>query len=365
MTALVSAVGETSLALYSESFDECSSTQAGSETTNGTKHDIRERRMGSIAIPGISVIIPTYNRAQLVTKAIESVLAQTYHDYEIIVVDDGSTDNTREVLEPYMNRIKYLYQENLGPSAARNAGIRASRGEWIAFLDSDDRWLPEKLTQQIEYLQQTGLQICFTNSYYDFGDETKNKNKNLDTQTATNKWIITEPLEIITSSDFFHTTLSSMVIHRTLLDSTYTFNERLSRGEDRCLILKVCAERPIAYINRRFVIFDRTTDKERLTKYLPHEVKKARDNAYVLSYAEVYFRCRKQSKKNIKTARRMLGFYLSVLAVSCCLEGDNYNARRFAKDSLYFGGGWRTYRRCIAVLICPWLVRRLRKNDGY
>ena len=102
----------------------------------------------------VSVIIPTYNRTEYVTQAIDSVLAQTYMDYEIIVVDDGSTDKTREVLEPYMDKITYIYQENTGVSAARNTGIKAAKGEWIAFLDSDDEWLPGKLAVQIRAVER-------------------------------------------------------------------------------------------------------------------------------------------------------------------------------------------------------------------
>jgi glycosyltransferase involved in cell wall biosynthesis len=99
--------------------------------------------------PLVSVIIPTYNRASYVTEAIDSVLVQTYADYEIIVVDDGSTDNTQDVLRPYLDRIVYIYQPNAGVSAARNTGILAAKGEWIAFLDSDDIWLPQKLETHV------------------------------------------------------------------------------------------------------------------------------------------------------------------------------------------------------------------------
>ncbi|MBW1739125.1 MAG: glycosyltransferase [Deltaproteobacteria bacterium] len=96
-------------------------------------------------MPQVSVIIPTYNRASCVTEAIDSVLAQTFTDYEIIVVDDGSTDNTREILEPYEDRIRYIYQQNSGVSGARNAGILAANGDWVAFLDSDDEYYPDGL----------------------------------------------------------------------------------------------------------------------------------------------------------------------------------------------------------------------------
>ena len=110
--------------------------------------------------PNISVIIPTYNRSALVVNAIESVLQQTYRDYELIVVDDGSSDDTRDRLRPYMNRIHYAYQNNGGASAAQNAGIRVARGKWIAILGSDDVWRPGKLQRQIEAVAALGHQLA-------------------------------------------------------------------------------------------------------------------------------------------------------------------------------------------------------------
>jgi len=104
-------------------------------------------------MPKVSVIIPTYNRAHLVTLAIESVLSQTYQDFEIIVVDDGSRDNTQAIIESISDpKIRYLYQANQGPGAARNTGIRAATGQYVAFLDTDDLLLPEKLALQVEAL---------------------------------------------------------------------------------------------------------------------------------------------------------------------------------------------------------------------
>ncbi len=100
----------------------------------------------------VSIIIPTYNRADLLPEAIESVLEQTHNDIEIIVIDDGSNDDTREKLKPYQDRIKYMYTENGGPASARNAGMRMAKGEYIAFLDSDDLYYPYKIKIQADFL---------------------------------------------------------------------------------------------------------------------------------------------------------------------------------------------------------------------
>ena len=102
----------------------------------------------------VSIIIPTFNRANLITRALESVFKQTISDYEIIIIDDGSTDNTKDVLKPFQDRIRYVYQQNKGISAARNLGITMAQGQYIAFLDSDDTWIPEKLALQAQVLDE-------------------------------------------------------------------------------------------------------------------------------------------------------------------------------------------------------------------
>ncbi len=102
----------------------------------------------------VSVIIPTYNRARLLARAIRGVLSQTAADCcEIVVIDDGSTDNTADVVAEFGGRVRYLRQENAGPAAARNAGIQAGGGEFVAFLDADDTWLPDKIERQLAALQ--------------------------------------------------------------------------------------------------------------------------------------------------------------------------------------------------------------------
>jgi glycosyltransferase involved in cell wall biosynthesis/exopolysaccharide biosynthesis predicted pyruvyltransferase EpsI len=110
-------------------------------------------------MPKVSVIIPAYNHSAFIAAAIDSVLAQSYRDFEIIVVNDGSPDATEEVLRPYIEsgKIHYIWQENLGPAAARNRGVEAAEGEFIAFLDDDDQWMPDKLEWQLSCFDEADV----------------------------------------------------------------------------------------------------------------------------------------------------------------------------------------------------------------
>jgi glycosyltransferase involved in cell wall biosynthesis len=117
--------------------------------------------------PLISVIIPTYNSAKYLPETLESVLKQTFKDFEIIVVDDGSSDHTPDVIKPYLDRVKYVQKSNGGPASARNLGLTHAKGEFVAFLDADDIWNSKKLEQQIKIMQSmpevgivhTGVQV--------------------------------------------------------------------------------------------------------------------------------------------------------------------------------------------------------------
>jgi glycosyltransferase involved in cell wall biosynthesis len=117
----------------------------------------------------ISVIIPTYNRGELILRAINSVLIQSYQNFELIVIDDGSTDKTEDLLAPLVKseKIKYSRQENRGVSSARNTGVGLAKGELISFLDSDDEWLTDKLQHQISFLEKNShLRIAYTEEFW-------------------------------------------------------------------------------------------------------------------------------------------------------------------------------------------------------
>ena len=106
-------------------------------------------------MPTVSIVIPAYNAEAFIQEALDSVFRQTYRDFEVIVVDDGSEDRTAEIIKQYGHDVHYIHQKNQDVAAARNTGIRASRGEWIAFLDHDDIWLPEKLEKQVSAFQSS------------------------------------------------------------------------------------------------------------------------------------------------------------------------------------------------------------------
>ena len=119
--------------------------------------------------PCVSVIVPTFNRAEYLPRAIKSVFAQTFQDFEVVVVDDGSTDDTERYVGKLLesgHRVEFFrHSGNLGAQAARNTGIRKSRGEWIAFLDSDDEWLPNRLQSGLDLQRDSELKVIHSECY--------------------------------------------------------------------------------------------------------------------------------------------------------------------------------------------------------
>ena len=194
--------------------------------------------------PLISVIIPTYNRARYVTRAIDSALAQTYKNYEIIVVNDGSTDNTREVLEPYFTKINYVYQDNQGVSSARNTGIQHATGEWIAFLDSDDEWLPEKLSVQMHEIVQSDNNVCLHTTNHLVIHDQNNKTNNFDITGFSKATeivnIVERPLKYQIKYGLARTPCA-VIKHEALFDAGL-FDPELSLYEDQDLMCRLALQ---------------------------------------------------------------------------------------------------------------------------
>ncbi len=183
----------------------------------------------------VSVIIPTYNCKEYITDAIESVLSQTFRDYDIIVVDDGSTDGTKDIVTRYGNKIKYARQENKGVSAARNTGIGMASGGLIAFLDADDMWLPDKLEKQVMAFDENpalGLVTCGLIVIDENGSVLRRENEPLafDRQRL---------LERIVVRAIVGNTPSCMMVKRECFNKVGNFDEALSGAEDRDLCMRI------------------------------------------------------------------------------------------------------------------------------
>lgn len=194
----------------------------------------------------ISIIIPTTNRASVLKEAIDSVLEQSYRDFELIVVDDGSTDETPQLLSQYGDKIKVIRQENKGVSAARNSGIAASQGEWIAFLDSDDLWKPQKLEKQVEWLKaHPQVRICHTDEIWIRNGTRVNPMKK---HAKPAGWIFEKCLPFCVVSP------SSVLIHKSVLESVGPFDETLPACEDYDLWLRVAAKFPFGFVAQKLIV---------------------------------------------------------------------------------------------------------------
>lgn len=196
--------------------------------------------------PLISVIIPTYNRGWILRDAIESVLNQDYKHFELIVVDDGSTDNTSAILSEYGNSILRIHQENRGVSAARNAGIYLAKGELIAFLDSDDIWLPKKLSVQATFFYSVpDAMICQTEEIWiRHGIRVNPKKKH---QKLSGR-IFEASLQRCLISP------SAVMVRRKLFDDIGLFDERFPACEDYDLWLRVTSKYPVHLIKTPLIV---------------------------------------------------------------------------------------------------------------
>ncbi len=194
----------------------------------------------------VSVIISTYNRKNIIGRAVDSVLGQTRSADEIILVDDGSSDNTDQLIKEKYPDIKYIWQENRGIGHARNTGISQARGIWIAFLDSDDEWLPSKLINQLKALQhQPDYKICHTNEIWVRNGKRVNPMKKHE-KSGGLLFKNCLPLCIISPS--------SVIIHRSVFEDHGLFDESLPVCEDYDLWLRFCAFLPILYLEKPQII---------------------------------------------------------------------------------------------------------------
>ena len=191
--------------------------------------------------PLVSVILPVYNSEKYIEKTLISIFNQTYTNFEIIVIDDGSIDNSRKIVEQYLDKISYYFQLNTGVSSARNKGIKHSRGELIAFIDSDDMWYPQKLEHQVNvYLKEPQVSIIYTEC-----DKAKNFNGYLPIEKAKTEAVKVEFIDIFKMPYLKPTTV--MVPMKTI-EKFGVFDTNLPTAEDVDFFLRCSYGEIVLYI---------------------------------------------------------------------------------------------------------------------
>jgi glycosyltransferase involved in cell wall biosynthesis len=254
----------------------------------------------------ITVIIPVYNRPAFVQEAIKSVLDQTYSNVELIVVNDGSTDETPSVLHSFADKIRIIHQENKGVSAARNTGIKNSDSQWIAFLDSDDIWLPEKLDLQMQFFEKhPDARICQTEEIWiKDGKRLYPKKKHKKKSGMIFKHCL--PLCIVSPS--------AVMSHREMFEMVGTFDESLPACEDYDLWLRISCQYPIFLLDKPLIIKrgghdDQLSQAIRLDRFRIRALLKIlhsnvlTDDQIILAKNELVRKCRIYQKGCIKHGR--------------------------------------------------------------
>ena len=259
----------------------------------------------------ISVVIPSYNQALFLPESIDSVLKQTLNPHEIIVVDDGSTDNTREVIARYP-ATTYIYQNNSGPSAARNNGVDRATGDWIALLDADDVWLPRKLEIQAARIKDEGLCYCATTRFFSDG-------RTEDAETFPCK----AAPEALKRRNFIDP--SSVLVRRDLMLSVGGFDPNMRAAEDWELWLKLLRVCKFVDVPERLLRYRVTSNSASAD---PEIHLKSMERIVAAGTADL------APARRVIESRRMRSVRYSMISIKYREKGDYGNALRFALRGL-------------------------------
>jgi glycosyltransferase involved in cell wall biosynthesis len=316
-------------------------------------------------MPLISVIIPTYNRERFVVKAIESVLRQSFTDFEVIVIDDGSTDGTRTALETYSSNIRYIYQENAGVSSARNAGIKKAQGGWVAFLDSDDEWTEYYLSCQKAQINEFPEAVAhFTNAVTILPNGVRSSHfietGLLDRFNSEPCLVFERPLSVIVKHVPWF--LQSAIIRRDVLVKAGLFEEGLSIAEDLDVITRVALVGPATFCRKELVEVYR---REELIENLGAQSLKRGIYRYT-SFGKVYANLLSSPERTWMekvTIARALSRNMRALGNVLVMAGRKVEARQVYKDSFFRYPSVRSLIKLLAAFL-PGVVSRLLVRKG-
>jgi len=303
----------------------------------------------------VSVIIPTYNREDIVLNAIDSVLAQTYTPLEILIIDDGSSDGTRNLLEGRSD-IRYIYKENGGVSSARNLGIKEAKSEWVAFLDSDDSWLPEKLNEQVQCLKATGCKANFTSISED-GKPAKGSFEQVKPNYKGDDYFSDDEAYDFLWKSEKHPMVQTLFIQKKLLIELGSFNQSLRVAEDTELFYGIILSGEFSYTNKVLAILDRNREGCGLSDDLDPRIALERYRCYIRVQSGLFWRI---LPKNLRAARHAIarvGYFSSRCAELECAFNNFGQCRFMAIFGTVFAKSFKNKIKSIAFLLSPRLLK--------
>lgn len=280
----------------------------------------------------ISVIIPAWNAQRHIARAIQSVLAQTQPADEIIIVDDGSTDNTVETVRTFGSKVRLITQPNAGASVARNTGVAAAKSDWIAFLDADDEWLPEKIHAQIELFRQfSHLKWGYANYLTNYSGKQWHKRSAL---PAPKQHYMEDYLDAYCKG--FHAWTGTVMIHRSVFDTVGLFEPGMKRAQDNDLWFRIAYQFPqVGYIPQSLAVYhldtpDSSTKINDSVDYMINLIDRHRTLSQKFNRAGAFRPCiahmlqvwiRQLEKQNRRAdINSLLGRYRSELSPQFCRE---------------------------------------------
>jgi len=279
-------------------------------------------------VTSVSVIIPTFNRAVKTARAVASVLYQTFTDYEIIVVDDGSQDSTESVMRRFGHKVRYIAQpQNRGVSAARNRGIRESMGPWIAFLDSDDYWLPQKLAAQMAFFTRCPEAcICQTQEIWIRNGRYANPGRRHEKPSGD---IFERSLRLCLISP------SAVMLRRSVVDEVGPFDEDLPVCEDYDLWLRIACRYPVHLIEDCLIVKEGGHPDQLSSRY------RGMDRFRIRSLCKVLESGRLNPEQG-EAAQKELAIKCRIYGMGCIKRGKEAEGRRYlewAAEGGKTGGG--------------------------
>jgi glycosyltransferase involved in cell wall biosynthesis len=317
--------------------------------------------------PKVSVIIPTYNRASLLIGAVESALSQTFSDLEVVLIDDGSTDQTANILERFLagrvedrGRVRYFWQENGGQSVAFNRGMELAAGEWLAFLASDDRWLPEKLTLQLEVLRQLGprCDACITDAIYMNNVAlTKTAFEHVGSPYPGSFGMITDPLRRV-AGGWHGMYVQTLIVRKKVLGEVGGFDPNLHLSEDLDFLFRLSARANIGYVSKPLVEIDRTPNRT------DGMIERFQDEPFRLQHYQHLYEKWLDEDRTLRLGvgeliRRQLQEIHAKWASWYLLSGDYQKARQAMRSAVRYDVTARSVCKWLLTTLTPKLAKRI------